>query len=82
MTQTAITTAARRITRTLNTAPASAVITFDKDGHEIGRVYGNHVNVHPGAYLMGARWYETVIQPERWTHARVQAVMTDQDEQA
>lgn len=74
-----ITTAARRMTRTLNAAPSSARITFDADGHEIGRVYGQHVNVHQGAYLFEARWYERVGVRERWTHARVQAAMTKQD---
>lgn len=74
-----ITTAARRMTRTLNAAPASARITFDADGHEIGRVYSQNVNVHQGGYLLEARWNERVGVRKRWTHARVQAAMTEQD---
>ena len=75
-----ITTAARRITRTLNAAPVGAWITFDADGHELGRVHSDNVSVHQGgAYVLSARYRVSRNHAsQKWTHALVQDLMNEQ----
>jgi hypothetical protein len=67
-----ITTAARRISRELNSCPANTTVAFDQHGHVTGRVYGQGVDA---SHLIGA-----LILPSR-TDSRLRTRWTQADAQ-
>ena len=69
-----ITTATRRIVRTLNSARPGWRITFDHDGREIGRVYGPEPFPHPGPHRFPSRR----DCGNRWTYREVQEILDEQ----
>lgn len=81
MTNSTITTAARRITRELNSLPAHTTVAFDADGKVIDRVYGQHVDVSRldgAAHILPSRTDSRL--GTRWTHADAQAAIDGTDQ--
>lgn len=75
---TEITTTARRIARTMNTAPRGMIVAFDADGRELGRAFDPE---RRSDFHMPAAAHEFCLRQGRYTARQVQEHMDEAAEQ-